>query len=375
MRYIRLGLDRNDRPVYFPESGSYNVVFIIAKPRYGKSVIVKNLYSQISEDRGLIIFDYQGEHSDSKWGNWRSKGKTAFVPDLYTVEDFGFYMSDFDEMADWVSMGFSDKSAPLLMELLKFTNIYQNDPFVFLEMLRDLPSRDYQIDYFNEKYNKFGLQFRDRIHDSTKHSMISAMNNVVYSGLIIPPETSVNYDQYADGRRHIEEWGELAGAHWHTNINLNIVTGGSVQLARAGVGKILSHILPYLRELRPLIVVEEADYIVPNGGDESVTSLYQLRHYVLKHQRTGVELMFISQDPNLLDQFTLMGGTIWIMGPHTPSFATNAMLDETNTKYNQEIIHQLRFDKETGLREFALMIAGDGGKYEIFRADDSCTRI
>lgn len=375
MALIRLGKNRWGEPVYMVETGSYNVIFIIAKARYGKSVLIKNLYTQIAQYRPIITFDYQGEHSQSKWGNWKSKHRTMSIPDLYTVSNFGFYLSDFDEMQDWISMGFSSKGAPLLMELLQHYEIHQDSPRAFLQLLSDLPSRNDQIDKFNEKYAHHGLYIRDRIHDGVKHSLISAMNNALFSGLIIPPEDTDEHRDYAPDKKHIENWQELVKDHNHININLNIVTSGSVPLARASVGKILDKILPVMDYVKPLIVVEEGDFLCPNTNEENITSLYQLRNYVLKHQRTGVELAFVSQDPNLLDQFTLMGGTVWIMGHHISSLATSNVLDEPNQDYLKDVIHKLHHDKLRGVREFAIMYSGYGGRYEIFQTDDPYTRI
>ena len=378
MKLIKLGVDRFGKAVHFPESYSYNVIVVIAKPRYGKTILVKNIYSQIARDRPVIIFDYQGEHSESKWGNWLSKDKIAFIPDLHTISDFGFYLSDFDQMSDWMSMGFSAKNAPQVMKLLKFDNIHHDNPLEFLALLSDLPTSDDEVPEFNKRYERYGLTFATRVHNSTKQSIVNMMSIVWDSGLIIPPVGSKDHAAYCPNKVHIDDWGAFIHTYKHLNINLNIVTSNSVPLARASVGKILDRILPTLhsmRGVRPLIVVEEADYICPNVPDmDTITSLMQLRSYVLKHQRTGVELMFISQDPNLLDQYTLMGGTIWIMGQHMKSVVTAAMLNEPDMDYHKDIIHKLQFDRWQGVREFALMHSGEGGKFRIFQVDDSCTR-
>ena len=378
MDLIKLGVDRYGNDVFFPESYSYNVVIIVAKPRYGKTILVKNTYSQISRKRPLIIFDYQGEHSESKWGNWLSKDKIAFIPDLYTISNFGFYLSDFDQMSDWMSMGFSVKNAPIIMRLLKYDNIHHNNPLELIALLSDLPVTDDEVLPFNSEYERYGLKLATRIHSSTKQSIVNMMSIVWDSGLIIPPVGSKDHDAYFPDKIHIDDWGQFTQIHKHLNINLNLLTDNSLYLGRASVGKILSQILPALRGMsgvRPLVVVEEADLLCPNESDmTTITSLMQLRNYVLKQQRTGVEMMFISQDPNMLDQSTLMGGTVWIMGQHTKSPVSSMMLNESEMDYSKDIIHKLRFDRWKGVREFAIMHSGDGGHYKIFQVEDSCTR-
>ena len=378
MDLIKLGVDRYGEGVFFPESYSYNVIVIVARPRYGKTILVKNIYSQIARKRPIIIFDYRGEHSESKWGNWLSKDKISFIPDLHTITDFGFYLSDFDQMSDWMSMGFSAKTAPLIMKLLKFSNIHHDNPLEFLALLSDLPTSDDEVPAFNDQYRRYGLNFPTRVHNSTKQSVVNTMSIVWDSGLFIPPVGSKDHAAYYPNKIHIDDWGAFAQTYKHLNINLNIVTSNSIYLARASVGKILDRMLPAfhnMQGIRPLIVVEEADYVCPNSSDmDTITSLMQLRNYVLKHQRTGVELMIISQDPNMLDQETLIGGTIWIMGQHMKSFATASTLNEPDMDYHKDIIHKLRFDRWKGIREFALMYSGGGGRYDIFQVDDSCTR-
>ncbi len=374
MRRIKIGLNRWGEPVYYPESGSYGVTIILARPRYGKSVLATNLYVQIAEKRRLIIFDYQGEHSNSQFPNFRSRDKSAMIPDLFTLDNFGFYMSDFDEIGDWISMGFSEKAAPELLRLLGYDEIHKNNPYKFLDLLHDLPSRDDMIAWFNQEYEQYGLQYKTRINDSIKNNIVRSMANIISSGLVIAPIHSKEWKEYSPNKRHVRDWGELAQKYPHLNINLDIVSGGSMYLARASVGKILEKLLPHMKYLRPLVVLEEGDLMAPAGGDENLTSLYQIRSYVIKHQRTGVEIMIISQDPNLIDTFVLIGGIVWIMGPHTSNMVTASLLDDKDTSYAQ-IVQMLHSDRALNQREFVIMEAGNNGRYEIFEPCDACTRL
>lgn len=374
-RLIRLGTDRHGNIVYFPESGSYNVVIILARPRYGKSILIKNLYVQIAQGRRIIVIDYLGEHDQSKYGNWKAKGITSFIPDLYTIENFAFFLTDFNRVSDWISMGASIRAAPLIAELIKCENIHQNDPIRFLELLRALPSKDDDLERFNDKFGPYGLTFSSRVNDASKHSMITVVENAWISGLLMPPVESDSYKEHTPGKAYVKDWAELARRHPHININLNLTTNESVTLARAAIGKILEQLAPVLEELSPLIICEESDFIAPSTEDENITSLNQLRKYVLKHQRTGVELMFITQNPNMLSQFILLGGTIWVMGPHTADSTVSSMLDEPHLNYLKDVIHKLKFDRYKNEREFVLMESGAGGHYKIFSPDESVTRI
>ena len=349
---------------------------IIAQPRYGKSILVKNIYAQIAEHRNLIIFDYQNEHADSRWGGWRSKDRIDFLPELKTIEKFGFYVADFNTFADWTSMGFSYKSVPILMKVLKEVDVHNNSPTELLNILSNLPTGDKDVIKFNKWWPE--IDVTEPVNYSMKQSLVSTMSAVIATGLIIAEVGSDEHQEKTPGKIHVDDWAQLVIENKHLNINLNLFSSGSVGIARASVGKILEKLLPILSKVKPLIVLEEAAKICPNTGEsdnEVITSQTQLRDYVIRHQRTGVKLMFITQDPNLLDQDTLSGGMTWIFGIHKPNATTKAILDTYNLNYEKDIVSKLRHDNDKGYRDFAIINVGSGGKYEKFTPFDSATRI
>lgn len=373
---IDIGKDRYGNTVSMNETLGYGVVMVIAQPRYGKSVLVKNIYTQIAQHRHLIVLDYQGEHNDAKWGNWSSKDKICFIPDLKEIKNFGFYISDFDQFDDWTSMGFSQKSAPLLMRIIKNVNTHQNSPQLLLDILSHLPTSSDDLDDFNENYENVNIH--EPTNYAIKQSIIYTMRTIIDTGLIIAEEGTDEHEELTPNKIHIEDWAELVRYNQHLNINLNMFSSGSVGIARASVGKILEKLLPVLGELKPLIIAEEAAKICPNTGErdnEQITSQLQLRDYVVRHQRTGVKLMFITQDPNLLDQDTLGAGMTWIMGIHKPNAVTKSILDTYNLNYEKDVISKLRHDNDKGLRDFVIMEVGNGGKYTVFTPFDSSSRL
>lgn len=376
MPEIELGYDWLGDPVYYYETLGFGVIMIIAVPRYGKSILVRNIYTQIAAYRNIVIFDYQGEHSDSKWGNWRSEHRTTFIPDLVTIENFGFYVSDFDQYSDWVSMGFSEKSVPLLMRIVKNVRVHSNSPEEIQNILSNLPTSTDTVSDFNDIWPD--LKIAEAVNYSIKQSMSATMRGVIDSGLIIAEVGSEEHLKNTPEKIHIDDWARLIKETPHVNINLNLFSSGSVSLARASVGKILERFLPVLDSVKPLIVVEEAAKICPNTGDtdeEQITSQIQLRDYCIRHQRTGVKLMFITQDPNLMDQDTLGSGMTWIFGIHTPNAKMKSVINSHNLNYEKDIVSKLRHDDAKGFRDFAIIEVGKGGKYDKFTPYDSASRI
>lgn len=373
---IELGYDWLGKPVYYRESLGFGVVMVVAVPRYGKSILVRNFYTQIAAYRNIVIFDYQGEHSDSKWGNWKSNHKTTFIPDLVTIENFGFYVSDFDQYSDWTSMGFSEKSVPLLMRIVKSVGVHNNSPEEIQNIVSNLPTSVDTVDDFKDIWP--GLKITEAVNYSIKQSLSATMRAVIDSGLIIAEVGSEEHQKNTPFKTHIDDWAKLMRDIPHININLNLFSSGSVSLARASVGKILEKFLPALDSVKPLIVVEEAAKICPNTGDtdeEQITSQLQLRDYCIRHQRTGVKVMFITQDPNLMDQDTLGAGMTWIFGIHTPNAKMKSVINTHNLNYEKDIVSKLRHDNDKGYRDFAIVEIGKGGKYDKFTPFDSASRI
>ena len=376
MSFIRVGTDRWGNPVYYFENGKYGVVAIVAKPRYGKSVLTKNWYVQIAQGRPMIVFDYQGEHTDVRWGNWLSPN-VSFVPNMLVVENFAFYVMDFQNPNDWVSMGFTSPAANLIYSLLPLVNIHHNDPYVFYELLNALPTKTDDIAEFNARFSKYGLKFDVRIPDGTKISMIHHMASVLNSGLLMAPVGSDNWEAHSYGRMHIDDWGQLIRDNEHIVINMNMMTKGSETMSQTMVGKILAEILPTIRTMsypKPLILFEEADLLAPADANEAITSLEMMRWYVLKEQRTGVKMAFITQNPGMMAFDVIGAANTWIMGHHTPSFASQNALDTPHSSYD-EIIKSLKYDMRDGTREFAIMEAGDSGRFKIFQPDQSVTEL
>lgn len=375
MPLIELGYDKYGNVINMVEDFGWGVLAIIAQSRYGKTILIKNIYTQIAKHRNIIILDYQGEHSDSRWGNFRSEDDICFIPNLVTVENFAFYMSDFNQYLDFKSMGFTQTTIPLLRRLLLAEDVHQNDPVIMLEILHDLPVSGEDVEKFHDKYSP-DYDAIDAQNYSSKQSLVSRFEAVWDSRLIIPPVGTENHMKYSPNLTHIDDWAELLREHPHLNINLNMFSSDAEMTARASVGKILEKLLPAMSELKPFILVEEADKLCPNtGGEFDSTSQKMLREYSIKHQRTGVKLAYVTQEPHLLDEDTLGAAKTWLFGIHTPNAKMHSVLDAPGFDYAEVVVKKLRHDNSKGIRDFGFIETGSGGSWKIFTPKDSSTRI
>ena len=377
-KLIYLGKDRWGNDVTIPQTRAHGVWIILARARYGKSVEVKNIIAQKADVRTVVIFDYQGEHGNIKYPNFRSEDIVNCIPTLKTIDNFGFYLSDFVNVLQWVSMGFRDTQATLILQLLLYEKIHKNIPTKFLELVTELPHKEDQLEEFNIKYKGEGLVMTSPIHYSTKQSIIAGIKRCIDTGYFIPPVESQEWIKEGRGRQHIDDWGKLIREHKasHIHINLAITTDGDPTLARTAVGKVLEQLAPHLRTIRPCIFIEEADFVIPNVPEEvPITSLFYMFQYVMKLQRTGVEVMVVSQDPSLMSQSIVSAGVHFIVGHHVASQATSSLLNEGEGNYIRDIVQKLIFDKQLGIREFAYIEPGDVGRYKIFRPHDTATLL
>lgn len=374
MPAIEIGYDKWGNAVTIFENYGYGVMHCIAKSRYGKTILIKNMIVQIAKYRFIVVFDYKGEHSDMRWGNWRSKDDICFIPDLHTITGFAFYMNDFNQASDWSSMGISLNGVALLMRLLTEEDMHQNDPLEMIKIIDSLPVSENDIEDFVAEYPGYedlGVQ-----NYSVRLSLASKFKSIWRTRLIIPPIGTPNHKKHAPDLIHIDDWAELIRDNPHLNINLAMFSSGGVAIARASAGKILEALLPYLRELKPVIVIEEAGLICPaENPDDDITSRSMLKDYVVREQRTGVKLIFIMQQADQIDQEVLEAGMTWVFGIHKANATTKSALDMYNLNYERDIVAKLRRDDEKGWRDFAIIDIGKGGKYQIFTPKDSSTRL
>jgi hypothetical protein len=330
--WIKIGTDPyKGTSVYFYERGTYGVNIVVAPARYGKTALVKLLYTKIGlkTKRPIIILDYHSEHKESAYPNWESRDTIGSLP-LYRVEDFGFKISDFNTPEDWQSLKFPPKTSMTLANLSQEIDAHKNDPEIFEQMLADAPT-DFNFHTFKTKY---GIELK------------RPFNIEVWKAMQEFEKVKEMFVSDHNGLKYINNWQALIWKHRFIHVCLNI--SWETLKARALVGKILEKLsdVEFLRSARPIFIFEEADKVIPNlppDEKEMPSSLAWAKEYVLKLQKHKVEMFFIVQDQANLDRTIVSNYHTMIIGGINKYYP--------QTKY-------LQWNDRNNYREFMLMNKG-----------------
>lgn len=333
-------------------SRSWGVYLLIAKSRFGKTTLAKNVTSHLaSEGRRILIFDCYQDYTHINNPNYNFPMGTVpryvkGVPNLKIIKNFTLPISDFNNPADWISLGFSfDYGAGLCSIIASRIGLHNDDPDQFEAILSRLPRTDEELPMFNNLYSDYGLKLSGRIPEPA----INAIRNR-YSFV-----KNWFWDPKNDDRL-VVDWKEELLNH-NLVVDLNLFRDENVSKIRAFVGCILRQIKPILPRVKPFIIVEEADKIAPNIDLGSVyyypSSLSHLIEYTYKLQRWGVSLLFISQDEKLMSQEIAKGFHQKILGALAPDAK------------DFQLTQGLRWDPEKNVRQF--LILNENNQYTKFK--------
>lgn len=338
----------------------WGVCQLWAKSRYGKSSLARSLVVRMAQYRPVICIDFYGDwtgigdynpyinlpHINPK----HDSDIPMRVERLKVIFNPSFGISDFTRDSDWLGWGLPEQASKAVGEIARCKQAHNNNPEKFGEILNKLPTDEVEADEFARKYAKDGLSPRYVFPQSKQSALVRWQ---YLSG-------------FFDAPRDIDHYGELLRRHKHIVINFNLQDDPNrgIFKARAFTGKILSQLsdtmpesdISYLQKYSPLIVLEEADKLLPRmpEGQES-TVMNEVMEIGLKQQRTGTSLMLITQDPDLLDPRIARMYHSKIMGK-VPSDVPDATLTKN-----------LWWHPEANYRQFVLL--KENGTHEIFEPD------
>lgn len=338
------------------ERNTFGVYIFAAITRYGKSTLVKNWYASVAQSRGVIVLDYLGEHTMSKFPNFLSEDSNIMcVPEMVEIKDFKFKISQFYNEGDWFSLTFTEKGCMLMADLAKNVLAHRDDPQRFYEMLDDVPVQgDYiGVSRFEKKWG-FTLAVQNSATVDTCKARLKNLQGQRF---------------FAEAEDPTYDFGELYVDNPYMNINFNLGKS-DVGKGRAIAGKVLEQIRRRLAAMYekgiltvpPLIVVEEADVLAPAQEDGLLmpSSTLQLVDYVIKLQKFNIEIGFIVQDPQRLHP-AIVGNRHTIIYGQLPD-------------KNEQTVRsrQLVWDIDRNYREFIIEQTGVPG-YQVFKPFDSST--
>jgi len=311
------------------------------------SALMKSLIINVADTRRTLILDYAGEHKNLMYPNFFNGDKQIrSIPDLFIIENLGFMVSDFNRPSDWISMGFPEGASNLMAMLASHIELHGNNPIMMLKLLSDLPSSNDTVEEFMSKYPSLGID--NRINQASKDSAITRFRFVMMRCMFC------TFDDIESGyKTYIDDFYETIKTKKHVLINFGLSGNTDAFIGRAYVGKILERLASPPERLRGLnlaIFVEEADVLFPNTTDFDLSSNKWISIYALKYQKYHIELFFVVQDLNNLQQDIVKSFHTMILG----------LVPIYGIMYEfKDVINGLRWNYDRNYREFVLIEVGD----------------
>lgn len=275
--------------VYFTMRSWGNYI-IEAQPRYGKSVVAKDLAVQISKHRQIIVFDFAGEWKNSVTKYNKYCPFPSRLIDFNVYQNFTFKITEFSNKEDFASFGFEKDQAGILAELIKDTAMYHKGQIALItEILQKIPTRG---DTSHEKFNlDYGAKLTQKQHSATKTTICTHWDLI-----------KKYFWQGDHDKRMIYDFKKelLKGKHMIINLGDDDFSLKKF-VGRAYIGKILERMSQSWKFTRPFIFVEEARTFFPNYSNMiQLSSNVQIYDLVTYAPKEGVSIMFIAQHENQL---------------------------------------------------------------------------
>lgn len=303
---IKLGTDiYTGKPRYY-YSRNMGINMIAAMSRWGKTVQMMNMLSQLSQYKQLLIIDFMsGEYERLKYGNKKSDTPMS-LPDLQTITPrmIGLDINTIS-ISDLGSLGLSRVSAENIYYIIKkvqdFGELYK--------ISKGFPTSEQSLVRFNNKHPEY--RFETFLHTSVAQKF----QNFCY----IAKEHNFFLKQN-DARMQAspELWDYLLenNLNIHLSLDLSQFDTGFIQFY---VGKILDQMVEVLPKHDVVLCVDEADIVFPKQPTGMDAFNYPLslkagQKFVYKLQRKGFEMWVATQSPHLMLQDFWDGSLNRILG-------------------------------------------------------------
>lgn len=353
----------------------YGNVLLAAQPGGGKTSLIKNICSQVSNSRILVIMDIIDREYDCLGLPNALSENPGCVERIQNIDAkrFGFSPSQLDNR-DFMAMGFTPKAAIALQSLINFA---EDDIDRLIELAEAIPTNRNERYDFNEKYPE--VQFDGTIHELTKQNLIQSMIALSQAGFFVKPE-QVKVFQSSGGTRgkalmnqeYLHEL--LSRGHVRFNFDLSLYDD---RIAQFYIGKIM-YLLRYMgvcgrctgcragmdcrrpreslvSKFHPLVIIEESDKIFPNvdstvPGFMQPISLQEGVEWIIKLRRYGCTMITVTQKwdriSSVFKDFARCKIIGQVYGAHPAA-------------------EKLHFSPEKGIRQF-IYLSTESSRYKIF---------
>lgn len=308
---VRLGKQAGSdigRIIYFRMRG-YGCSIIAARPRYGKSVLAKNLCARVGETgRRVIIIDALGEWNKGITEPNFDSPLAVRLRNLFVVTNPTIKLSEMTAEY-WERLGFSGGSVDVLERICKAVGAHDNDPEEFYQIIKDLPKSEAELEFYNMRYGKFKLALDKPIHRETvKHivNFLQSKRKFFYDKKRAVRGAANRQEWYSPreylglllGGRHCPcGAGDCKGHNVLFNVNLRskkdmfwagFIIGHFMRSLSVNNGKVL-------KRIKPIMFVEEASYLFSGDKDRQYLCTEEGALWVIKYGKFDVHIVLISQ--------------------------------------------------------------------------------
>jgi len=313
----------------------FNITLITGDPGCGKSVLAKIIASEIWNKRRILIIDPKGDwvmRGKTEYGVrqfnrknlWR--GKRAACINAHLIENFKLKIQDFGRES-LIALGFTPPGAEFLVNTMRnYETIWQYDVNLLIRFMELYPTTKKELKTWNETNNtRINIEARSDVKQSVL-SRLTYIKNWFWQG----GDKDINFAYELKRNNLIIQ-------------PIQEIKQDERQL-RAYFGVIMKKMERAIKEINPLIIIDETDKLCPNPMNldqiekqNPLPITLWLVNFVFKEARmNSVSFIFITQRKDMLHYQLVEQLDYWITG-HIRGI---------------EGLENLEYNLERGIRQF-----------------------
>lgn len=271
------------------DDGRHGIINIVGNARWGKTEKCKEICKEFAKTRHVVVFDPRGEYVDID------------MPDKVVYSDFGFYISDFKCVNDWILAGFSEKEAVAIDYIVSEHEI--DNPYNLLA----------RITHIDKQFNL---------------NAVMRLIKLIREHTLIPNGDTEFTIKKNGATHHIDNWAEIVKRNQSVIIDIS----SHSEKPEIAIEFILRDMRCILDEIKPLIVIENVDELW-DVANPNADIIYEINQYSWLYGRYGVKMVYVFQNPNGVSLDIQARGTEWFIAPHNTSHVMTELLNTDDVLY------------------------------------------